>query len=78
MNKEKCVEYLKKNGYNAKIQEGIVMILYSIKIDDYEEYLNKIRNIMKNINYTESWGCKYSKDQIDNKSEMTYTEENEK
>ena len=55
MSKDKAVEYLISKGYDAYLEDGVVMV----RINDMRR-IKKVHNELKTIGYDSSFGFKYS------------------
>lgn len=80
MDKEKAAETLRKKGYNVKVLNGILQFFYPDGMHNYNAYISRISEDLKQIGYNSSWGCRYSKEESKQTQEnfnMNETEENE-
>ena len=59
--KDKIVQKLKDLGFKAENKEGIVLVYYK-KGENGFEYIEKVRETLKKLNYNSSWGCQMEKE----------------
>ena len=57
ISKDKAVELLKKEGYNAKNDGGVVMVYYETK-EEYQLLSKNLKSYLNTINYRGSFGMR--------------------